>query len=357
MLTLAPDSFEWALTHVERHGDTDVFPTPFEYQAIRHDWNDVRDFLSAQNVLTWQVRARRQLLAPKARYGFRVITQLDPLDLLVFTALVYEIGADIETKRVPDASKVVFSYRFKPTADGDFFDQQVGYRGFVQACCDKETADAGVVYVAVTDISDFYSRIYHHRLENRLRNATPKTAHVNAIMGLLSSWNASESFGIPIGNAASRLLGEATLSDVDEALLANGVNFVRFNDDYRIFARTHAEAYRHLAFLADTLYRNHGLTLQRQKTDVLLWDTFVERFLATPIDRELDSLHTRFDEIIQKLGLSDPYEPIDPSSLPPGIQDLIDALNLQDLLREELQREKRSVSLTGLPKYGGAGSG
>lgn len=182
-------------------------------------------------------------------------------------------------------------------------------------------------------------RIYHHRLENRLRNATQSTAHVKAIMGLLSNWNSSETFGIPIGNAASRLLAEITLSDVDEALLANGVSFVRFNDDYRIFAGTHAEAYRHLAFLAETLYRNHGLTLQRQKTDVLLWGVFEGRFLATPIDRELDSLHAKFAEIVAQLGLDDSYESIDPSSLPQEIQDLIDALNLQELLREELQRD------------------
>jgi len=90
--------------------------------------------------------------------------------------------------------------------------------------------------VATTDISDFYSRIYHHRLENALRAATTKTSHVKAIMHLLSGWNGTESFGIPVGCAPSRILAEIVLADVDESLLANSVDFVRFNDDYRIFA-------------------------------------------------------------------------------------------------------------------------
>ena len=53
---------------------------------------------------------------------------------------------------------------------------------------------------------------------------------------------------------------------VRAALLAKGITFIRYNDDYRMFASSHSEAYRHLAFLADVLYKNHGLTLQPQKT-------------------------------------------------------------------------------------------
>ena len=88
-------------------------------------------------------------------------------------------------------------------------------------------------------------------------------------MHLLSGWNGTETFGIPIGGAPSRILAEITLSDVDEALLASGIDFIRFNDDYRIFANSHATAYRHIAFLAETLFRNHGLSLQPQKTTIL----------------------------------------------------------------------------------------
>ncbi len=33
---LRPDSIEWAIAHIRRHGDTDLLPVPFEYEAIEH---------------------------------------------------------------------------------------------------------------------------------------------------------------------------------------------------------------------------------------------------------------------------------------------------------------------------------
>ena len=43
-----PESLSWALTHVRRFGDTDIFPIPFEYEAIAHNWNSIGPHL--QNV-------------------------------------------------------------------------------------------------------------------------------------------------------------------------------------------------------------------------------------------------------------------------------------------------------------------
>jgi hypothetical protein len=82
MLKLKPASLDWALAHVNRFDDTSMLPVPFEYSAIEHNWSDVRSYLSEQDILNWKVRAHRTLLAPKSRYVFRIITQLDPLDFL-----------------------------------------------------------------------------------------------------------------------------------------------------------------------------------------------------------------------------------------------------------------------------------
>ena len=278
MLLLQNDSLDWALAHVNRYGDTDVFPVPFEYAAIEHDWTNVKRNLAGVDVLQWTTRPQRILLSPKARNGFRVITQLDPLDFLVFASLVREIAADLEARRVPIGENRVFSYRVAPQTDGQLFSPDTGYRQFLEACSRKLATDPSVQFVATTDISDFYARIYHHRLENALNTATTRTNHVRAIMRLLSGWNGTETFGIPIGSAPSRLLAETTLADVDEALLAAGVDFVRFNDDYRIFADTYERAYRAITFLAETLYRNHGLNLQPQKLRYLRQPSFVIAF-------------------------------------------------------------------------------
>ena len=93
MLKLSPDSLDWALQHALSKGDTDIFPRAFEFQAIDSNWDEVRDCLANQDILSWTSRPLRQCLSPKRRYGFRIATQLDPLDFLIFSALVYEISA------------------------------------------------------------------------------------------------------------------------------------------------------------------------------------------------------------------------------------------------------------------------
>ena len=339
MITLQQQSLDWALAHVEACGDTDVFPMPFEYKAIRHDWDRVKTRLSEQNVLDWTVRPLRIMLAPKARHGFRVITQLDPLDFLMFAAIIREICLSVEDRRISKSDEIVHSYRVKPTLEGQLYDRETGYHTFLDASRKILAEDSQISYVAVTDISDFYSRIYHHRLENALRVSTDQVSHVNAIMHLLSGWNSTETFGIPVGNAPCRLLAEITLNDVDEALLMSGTQFLRFNDDYRIFAQTHAEAYRKLAFLADTLFRNHGLTLQRQKTWILSCEEYQSKFLTTPLDHEINSLHSGFEQLVAGLGMEDPYEEINYADLDEEQKELVDSWNLASLLNEQIDSD------------------
>lgn len=345
MLMLQQNSLDWALAHVRRFGDTDVFPVPFEYEAIEHDWVRVKTSLSGADVLHWTTRPQRILLAPKARYGFRVITQLDPLDFLIFSSVVREIATDLEARRVPVAEARVFSYRARPLKEGQLFAPNIGYRQFLEACTQKLNNVPEIHFVATTDISDFYSRIYHHRLENALNTATRQSNHVKAIMGLLSGWNGTETFGIPIGSAPARLLAEATLADVDEALLAAGIDFVRFNDDYRIFGKTQASVYRAITFLAETLYRNHGLNLQQQKTEIYATAQFRERFLMAPLDRELDSLHARFEALAVQLDLKDWYESIEYDELNPEQKRSIDALNLAQIFREALDEDEPELPI------------
>lgn len=343
MLKLQEESYNWALNHALDIGDTDVFPPPFEYQALRHDWDAVKTQLLNENVLNWSTRPARSLLSPKAKYGFRTITQLDPLDFLVYSGLIYEIAAELETRRIQTQNEIVFSYRVSTSPDGQLFDPNIGYRQFLNRCRSKISTASNDSYVAVTDISDFYSRIYHHRLENALRAATNHSNHISGIMRLLSGWNGTETFGIPVGCAPSRILAEITLSDVDEALLANGIDFIRFNDDYRIFASSQVEAYQHIAFLAETLFRNHGLSLQQNKTSVLPVGDFRAQYLATPLDREMDSLHERFQALIEELGLENWYEEIDYDDLNEEQQELVDTLNLAELFREEAESEEPDI--------------
>ncbi len=346
MLRLSDSSLEWSLKQAERLGDTNIFPRPFEYLAIRHDWSRLVDFLSSEDVLKWEVRPNRECLSPKSVHGFRIATQLDPLDWLVYNALVYEIGADLESYRLSRDEGIVFSWRFEPQADGVMFSRDSGYSQFQERTLElAETSKQQ--YVVVTDVADFYPRLNHHRIENALRSAAPtKINHTKGIVRLLGAWREKQSFGLPVGPIASGLIAEVAINDVDQALRGEGLVFTRYVDDFRIFCRNRTDAFRALATLATILWKSHGLTLAEHKTKILPVAQFQRRYFRTGRQAELENLSKSFAEIVDSLGLDNWYEEIEYEDLDDVQRASVDALNLRGLLREQLEREHVDIQLT-----------
>ena len=337
-LYLSEQSLDWALKHVENYGDTDIFPGPFEFEAIRHTWDSkVRELLSKQDLHQYKARPHRRCLSPKHRFGFRVSTQLDPFDMLAYTAITYDLGADIEQRRVPIAEQIVHSYRFKPDDVGRFFDPSVGYDTFIQQSA-RLASSGKYQTVVVADIADFFPRIYSHPLENALDACTCKHDHTKALKDLIKQWNFRVSYGIPVGQAASRLLAALVISDVDDALISEQKAYCRFSDDFRIFCRDLREAHESLAFLANVLFENHGLTLQQHKTRILSVAEFRSGYLETGSSRERMSLTERFRGILDNMGIEDWYEEICYDDLEPEVQRVIDRLNLGGILEEQIKR-------------------
>ncbi|QIB69293.1 RNA-directed DNA polymerase [Aminipila butyrica] len=345
MLRISENSLEWALKHIEKYGDTDIFPIPFEYKAIRYQWGNVlKDYLLQQDILKWNVRPYRRLLTPKHKYGFRVATQLDPLDCILFTSLVYEIGKDIEKYRLPKEKKVAFSNRFLPTSHGDMYNWSAFQRKSSELLEEKEKDIFAEPYVVVADIADFFPRIYSHPLENALSACTNKSNHVLRIKKMLNDWNYSVSYGIPVGQSATRLLAELVLDDVDRALISEGFEHCRFVDDYRIFCSSKKEAYISLAFLANTLFENHGLTLQQHKTRILTAEEFREIHLISEAKKTLNNLSEKFLEILNELDI-DAYDAIVYGDIPEDIKERIDELNMIDILQEQLGLDDIDIRL------------
>ncbi len=331
MVRISESSLHRALDHIVHRGDTDLFPLPFEYSAISHSWDEIRRLLSKADVNQWTPRTLRHCLAPKRALGLRTATQLDPLDMLLFTGTVLEVGQDIEANRLPKEDRIVHSYRFMPGTNGQIFDPAYNYSTFSEASLHlAENAN----FVLVTDIADFFPRLYTHRLEGALSLSVGEE-WAKGLMHLIAGWNQHVSYGIPVGPAVSRLLSEITISDVDEALASEGYAFCRFSDDYRLFVDSQREAREALGFLANTLFINHGLTLQESKTRIYPSSTFRETFSREETDRERDHLREFFAEIFE--GGSSLYEPLDIESLEPKEQERISALNLWDMLDEEFR--------------------
>ena len=345
MLNLADSSYEEALKHAERMGDTDVFPIPFEFAAIRHDWKDLKQSLGSRDVLRWRVRAKRECLSPKSTYGFRGVTQLDPLDWLVYTALVIEIGAKMEVYRLPVNQERVFSWRFEPDGDGGMFSRTIGHRQFQKKTLELASGAYGQ-YVVLADIADYYPRLNHHRVENALNSAVGTNSnHSKAIIRLLGGWREKQSFGLPVGPSASRLIAEVAIHDVDQALQMEQLNFIRYVDDFRIFCRTQRDARAALSTLAEILWKSHGLTLTDYKTRILSAEEFKAQYAHTGEEAELEHLSETFTDIMEALDLDTWYEGVEYEELNDDLKAAVDALNLEELLDQQLMSNHLDLQL------------
>ncbi len=359
MFHVSEAALDFALTHVIAKGDTDILPPAHEYRAVLAQWDSVRSDLAGRDLDTWHVRPARRCLSPKRGLAFRVATQLDPLDTLLITAVVYEIGQELEARRVPVDDAIVHSYRFGPTSAGQLYLPAWSFESFRERSLSEARARGGVVLM--TDISDFFQRIYFHPLENALSVATASRDHARVIGKFISGWNQSVSYGIPVGPSIFRLLAEVTIDDVDRALLSEGYAYCRFSDDYRVFVADERSAREACAFLANLLLRHHGLTLQESKTEIVAAEDFIRRFERTEEDAERAALRESFDDLRRQLrkreeqelidmadvgeetdywdawvGL-DEYADIDYEDLDDDQKAIVDGLNLWQVLRRQLE--------------------
>src|SRR5437867_3641496 len=130
MVSLSEAALEWALKHLLRFGDSDILAVPIEYHAILGDWVEVKKWLLAIEVALHEPRPLLRFLVPKPEGGYRVATRLDPLDALIYTALVYDFVPRPEKSRIPRRRRIACSYRLAPKADGTLFDADSGWEDF-----------------------------------------------------------------------------------------------------------------------------------------------------------------------------------------------------------------------------------
>lgn len=338
---LSGASLDQALKHIETFGDTDILPVPFEYKAIRHQWARVRSYLEGVDIGQWSTSPARTCLSPKHTHSFRTATQLNPLDTIVFTALVMECGRGIEEARVAIDKEIVHSYRFDPDGDGRIYSQDTSFASFQARCLELSGENPIVV---VTDIADFFPRLYLHPLENAINSATGGSIAGRSILRMVKQWNQNVSYGIPVGPDASRILSEIAIDDVDRCLLGEQFKYCRYSDDFRIFVESKRDAHEALSKLASFLFDNHGLTLQGEKTRVLESTEFVNRFVNTEAAMERGSLFEKFQSLLETLEIADSfmawYADIDYEDLDEDQRKAVDELNLAEMMKEQATGEE-----------------
>lgn len=337
------ESFELAVKNVATHGDTDVFPYPLDNAIFNDSGKEIVNLLEEiekesdfeKNFLNHPL-VGETLLVASGYAGYRAATQIDPLWNAYLLGAVIAMGEQIEESRFPIERNNVFSYRFQPDVENGTLFQKIGWREFqIESVKRAENFE----YVVACDISDFYSRVYHHRLENALQRATGSSHLVNRVMSVLKRISKGTSYGLPIGGPAARLLSELLLVTTDKLLETNDISFVRFADDYHIFAETKQDAYRYLIYLSEKLQQNEGLSLQKAKTRIMT----AKEFLATSEFSEQNQPTTAEEKTLQRfrsLRLHyDPYSLTAPDDYK-MLKEALKEFDITEMLQAELNKSR-----------------
>lgn len=311
-MKLSEKSLEWALTHLQRENDTDLFPEPVGIEIVNQLKAEIVNKLKDVDLGTYEWKPYRRFLIPKGELSYRMITQFNPLDSIMLSAIIYEYGGLIEAKRVPVSEGKVFSYRFAPNDDGTLYSRTDSWKDFWTANLKKAEASG---CIACLDISDFYNQIYHHTLENMMIYVGFPNEVKNSIMRLLEYVTQKMSRGIPIGPHASHLLAEMSLIGIDESLAMKGINYCRYADDIIVFTENETDARTKTYMIANILDSNQRLMLQRQKTRLYSCEEFVKYAQQMLEDNPMDIQEEEMLDIIKTHSNNNPYVKICPTDL------------------------------------------
>lgn len=346
--------FKIAVDNVSHLGDTDVFPFPIENHVFFDNPDRVIQLLIDVHKSFNDFRARmpptkEDALALVGYTGFREATIIDPVWNLYLLGLTISIAERIESERRSLPDDIVFSYRFAAADTGHLLFRDDGWRRYRERSLELAAEHS---HVLVTDIADFYPRIYHHRLENALGHLGLPVDTPARIMNLLSDFSNNASYGLPVGGPAARLLSELVLHGPDRLMSSDGIRFCRYADDYHIFTDSEEESYATLVRLSQIL-RIEGLSLQKAKTRILGSSEFIKSSLldlgledeAFEVEAHGSQSHAQRASFLRLSLRYDPYSPTAEEDYG-RLRDEVKRFDIVGMLAAELQKSHINVSLS-----------
>lgn len=155
------------------------------------------------------------------------------------------------------------------------------------------------------------------------------------------------SFRIPVGGPASRLIAELVLSQIDGLLVSNGIDFIRYADDYYIFSNSPDESFKSLVTLTRLLIDNQGLQLQKAKTRIMSSAEFIASNPLVHDDEEINvavPLGAARQAIMSINVHYDPYSPTAAEDYEALRQEL-DRYPVMELIRAEIKKSRVDITL------------
>ena len=166
----------------------------------------------------------------------------------------------------------------QPIFERDFAEQSYGFRPG-RGCKDAlrrvaELLAEGYVHVVDADLQSYFDSIPHDCLMTRVSAKISDSRVLRLIESFLQAeildglkqWTPED--GAPQGAVLSPLLSNIYLDPLDHLMVSEGIEMVRYADDFVILCKTAADAARALELVQQWVAEN-GLTLHPQKTRIV----------------------------------------------------------------------------------------
>ena len=265
-----------AINNIIKEGITDVdLFLPFYEIKILEDENQKNELIEKYTKMLFEQDFENipfskinYFLFPKNDFtSYRKCALIQIVDEIKYLSLVLSIAKEIENARLQKSKNLIFSYRYIGNKESYLFDEKYNYQSFRNEIGKIISKNKYQVMICC-DISNYYDRINIHRLISKLYTISTKKEVIEKIEKLLLFWANRNSYSLPVGSNASRILAEAALIDVDKYLYDNSIKFIRFVDDFRIFCTDVVEAQKVLNMLINRLDME-GLYLNSKKTKLV----------------------------------------------------------------------------------------
>lgn len=165
----------------------------------------------------------------------------------------------------------------EPVGERIFHHDSFGYRRgrniYLALARVREYLRCNMTWLVDADIQSFFDMIPHKPLIRMLENLISDKELIGLIkrwldIGALRRGFLSSACGVPQGAVISPFLGNVYLTTWDNEMSARNIPFVRFADDFLLFAKSEADAGKALAYTEKVLKRL-DLALNMEKTRIV----------------------------------------------------------------------------------------